>query len=303
MSTENGGQVTLTGKKSSALARDDVYVICNHGLLGFDSGAESWPGLGTSENDLNNTNRFTPCGHCNILGSSGSLRNRVLETNATDNCDTSDTSDLACHVSPWRVPSAYSGNFAMLDSDCSKHGPSHSTNSVGYNSSFLGNRALLSSLVKYHSFSSSSPLDTNWIVMRSFHTSGVSCMEEPKSKAEETVKALKEEVSKVKSETPIPLEKVPTGTESAAAPALPKAKKTIAQRIVAELKHYYHGFRLLFIDFRVAIRLSWHVLNGQSLSRRERRQVNNNKIKNFTLTLSPVECQSRRLSTQIVDSV
>lgn len=48
-------------------------------------------------------------------------------------------------------------------------------------------------------------------------------------------------------------------------------KKTLMQRIWAELVHYYHGFRLLFIDINVCRKLLWKVLNGDTLSRREHR--------------------------------
>ncbi|NXN24564.1 LETM1 protein, partial [Nycticryphes semicollaris] len=49
-------------------------------------------------------------------------------------------------------------------------------------------------------------------------------------------------------------------------------KKSLGQRIVDELKHYYHGFRLLWIDTKIAARMLWRVLHGNTLSRRERRQ-------------------------------
>ncbi|NWR64191.1 LETM1 protein, partial [Bucorvus abyssinicus] len=49
-------------------------------------------------------------------------------------------------------------------------------------------------------------------------------------------------------------------------------KKSIGQRIVDELKHYYHGFRLLWIDTKIAARMLWRILHGTTLSRRERRQ-------------------------------
>ncbi|XP_026156022.1 mitochondrial proton/calcium exchanger protein isoform X2 [Mastacembelus armatus] len=49
-------------------------------------------------------------------------------------------------------------------------------------------------------------------------------------------------------------------------------KKTLGQRVVDEIKHYYHGFRLLWIDTTIAGRMLWTVLNGHALSRRERRQ-------------------------------
>ncbi|NXG14791.1 LETM1 protein, partial [Grallaria varia] len=49
-------------------------------------------------------------------------------------------------------------------------------------------------------------------------------------------------------------------------------KKSLRQRVVDELKHYYHGFRLLWIDTKIAARMLWRILHGNTLSRRERRQ-------------------------------
>uniref|UniRef100_A0A1Q3G3J4 Mitochondrial proton/calcium exchanger protein n=1 Tax=Culex tarsalis TaxID=7177 RepID=A0A1Q3G3J4_CULTA len=60
-----------------------------------------------------------------------------------------------------------------------------------------------------------------------------------------------------------------TATQVVTTPA--PVKKTITQRIWAEVLHYYHGFRLLFIDFNVSRKLIWRVLNGKSLTRREHR--------------------------------
>lgn len=48
-------------------------------------------------------------------------------------------------------------------------------------------------------------------------------------------------------------------------------KKSLLQRIWAELVHYYHGFRLLFIDMNVARKLVGKLLRGESLTRREHR--------------------------------
>ncbi|XP_064420389.1 mitochondrial proton/calcium exchanger protein isoform X2 [Latimeria chalumnae] len=49
-------------------------------------------------------------------------------------------------------------------------------------------------------------------------------------------------------------------------------RKSLGQKVVDEVKHYYHGFRLLWIDTKIAARMLWRILNGHSLSRRERRQ-------------------------------
>ncbi|KAJ8920446.1 hypothetical protein NQ315_005314 [Exocentrus adspersus] len=51
----------------------------------------------------------------------------------------------------------------------------------------------------------------------------------------------------------------------------PVVKKSIAQRVWHEVLHYYHGFRLLFIDVKISSGLVWRVLNGRTLSRREYR--------------------------------
>lgn len=50
-------------------------------------------------------------------------------------------------------------------------------------------------------------------------------------------------------------------------------RKSIRERIVHELKHYYNGFKLLFIETKIAFRLFRRVLNGHTLTRRERKQV------------------------------
>ena len=49
--------------------------------------------------------------------------------------------------------------------------------------------------------------------------------------------------------------------------------KSVRQRIIVELKHYYHGSKLLYIETKIAFRLLHKVLNGHKLIRRERKQV------------------------------
>lgn len=51
------------------------------------------------------------------------------------------------------------------------------------------------------------------------------------------------------------------------------AKPSIGKRIMDELKHYYHGFRLLFIDIKISWNLLVRVLKGEMLSRREKKQL------------------------------
>uniref|UniRef100_A0A3Q2KLR1 Leucine zipper and EF-hand containing transmembrane protein 2 n=1 Tax=Equus caballus TaxID=9796 RepID=A0A3Q2KLR1_HORSE len=49
-------------------------------------------------------------------------------------------------------------------------------------------------------------------------------------------------------------------------------KRSYRQKIMDELKYYYNGFYLLWIDTKVAARMVWRLLHGQVLTRRERRR-------------------------------
>ncbi|XP_058471098.1 mitochondrial proton/calcium exchanger protein isoform X2 [Solea solea] len=49
-------------------------------------------------------------------------------------------------------------------------------------------------------------------------------------------------------------------------------RRTVRQWVVDEVKHYYHGFKLLWFDTTISARMLWNVLHGHVLSRRERRQ-------------------------------
>lgn len=50
-------------------------------------------------------------------------------------------------------------------------------------------------------------------------------------------------------------------------------KRPLTKRVWDELVHYYHGFRLLFIDIKISSKYVWTVLRGGELSRREHRQL------------------------------
>jgi len=118
---------------------------------------------------------------------------------------------------------------------------------------------------------------------RFIHTS--SSLHREESKVEETLEAIKETM-KQKEAVPekvtaasvdgVTSDAVPTpATVAVQTTAVAVPKKSLKERAIAELKHYYHGFRLLFIDMRVASRMIWQVLNGKSLTRREQKQVSN----------------------------
>jgi len=104
------------------------------------------------------------------------------------------------------------------------------------------------------------------------------------SKIEETVIRLKEkqddalaEVSKVqdlekKIASVIEAEdlavKIKVEQKKEAAP-----KKGVWDKIVTEAKHYYSGFKLLFLDVKVSSQIVWKIAQGKTLSRRENRQL------------------------------
>jgi len=50
-------------------------------------------------------------------------------------------------------------------------------------------------------------------------------------------------------------------------------KRTVWEKVVAEVKHYYSGFKLLFLDVKLASQIVWKIAQGKNLSRRENRQL------------------------------
>lgn len=50
-------------------------------------------------------------------------------------------------------------------------------------------------------------------------------------------------------------------------------KKGVWEKVKAEVKHYYSGFKLLFLDVKISSKIVWKTLQGKTLSRRENRQL------------------------------
>ncbi|XP_067885884.1 mitochondrial proton/calcium exchanger protein isoform X2 [Heterodontus francisci] len=80
------------------------------------------------------------------------------------------------------------------------------------------------------------------------------------SKVEKSLKSLKDKNKRLEEGGPV------------YSPIEPEVRTSLSQKIVDEVKHYYHGFRLLWIDTKIAGRMLWRILNGYALSRREHRQ-------------------------------
>jgi LETM1 and EF-hand domain-containing protein 1, mitochondrial len=45
------------------------------------------------------------------------------------------------------------------------------------------------------------------------------------------------------------------------------------KKVKHELQHYWHGTKLLVSEVRISSKLQWKILQGETLTRRERRQV------------------------------
>uniref|UniRef100_A0A672PG49 Leucine zipper and EF-hand containing transmembrane protein 2 n=1 Tax=Sinocyclocheilus grahami TaxID=75366 RepID=A0A672PG49_SINGR len=73
-------------------------------------------------------------------------------------------------------------------------------------------------------------------------------------------------------DTPEPVKGEPVLAASGTQPPPAVPRKSLGRRVLDELKHYYHGFRLLGIDTKIAARMVWRLLHGQQLTRRERRR-------------------------------
>lgn len=98
---------------------------------------------------------------------------------------------------------------------------------------------------------------------RNFHTTTRAFEKEnlkPSSQVEVTVKDLKEKAKAAGS--PLQDKKLQV-----------VERKSLGVRIKEEILHYYHGFRLLFIDTKICFKYVWRIVNGEVLSRREHRQL------------------------------
>lgn len=120
------------------------------------------------------------------------------------------------------------------------------------------------------------------ILARSLHNSGVWFQNIKEEDSKTTPPPTQESTSEIKKDSDTPQSDPPpapatasTTSTPAVAPAQERAvvKKSLYQRVVDELKHYYNGFRLLGIDIKIAGRMVWRLLHGQVLTRRERRRV------------------------------
>nr|XP_004656086.1 mitochondrial proton/calcium exchanger protein isoform X2 [Jaculus jaculus] len=98
----------------------------------------------------------------------------------------------------------------------------------------------------------------HYLPVRSWHSSAPLSDD---SMVEKSLKSLKDKNKKLEEGGPV-----------YSPPAKVAVKRSLAQKVLDELKHYYHGFRLLWIDTKIAARMLWRILNGHTLTRRERRQ-------------------------------
>uniref|UniRef100_A0A8C5HUE5 Mitochondrial proton/calcium exchanger protein n=1 Tax=Gouania willdenowi TaxID=441366 RepID=A0A8C5HUE5_GOUWI len=149
----------------------------------------------------------------------------------------------------------FSGSMATVLAACPSS--QHSVLHVHFQTSFwVPVRAQIPSGSSARSFQRPprSPVPSGWI-----HTS---TRRWDDSKVEKSLRSLKDKTKKLEEGGPV---------YSPTLDAEP-VRRTLTQRVVDEIKHYYHGFKLLWIDTTIAGRMLWTVLNGHSLSRRERRQ-------------------------------
>ncbi|GMS80009.1 hypothetical protein PENTCL1PPCAC_2184 [Pristionchus entomophagus] len=86
-----------------------------------------------------------------------------------------------------------------------------------------------------------------------------------RSKVESTLKMLKDDLTAMQDEESKRLKLVPRKDH--------EIKPTLKKKIMHELKHYYHGFRLLALETRLSSKYLWKIMRGQSLTRRERAQM------------------------------
>lgn len=100
----------------------------------------------------------------------------------------------------------------------------------------------------------------------------------PESEKNSSVKVKEKEALKPSSQVEVTVKDLKEKAKAAGSPIVQDKKsvverKSLGVRIKEEILHYYHGFRLLFIDARICCKYVWRIVNGETLSRREHRQV------------------------------
>lgn len=95
--------------------------------------------------------------------------------------------------------------------------------------------------------------------------------EQASSKVEVTVQTLKNKQKEEELKKEVTQTSISTDPVKSKPPSTSVIKKPLKTRIWEELVHYYHGFRLLFIDINICRKLLWRVLIGKKLTRRENR--------------------------------
>uniref|UniRef100_A0A1I7U2A1 Mitochondrial proton/calcium exchanger protein n=1 Tax=Caenorhabditis tropicalis TaxID=1561998 RepID=A0A1I7U2A1_9PELO len=105
------------------------------------------------------------------------------------------------------------------------------------------------------------------IATSSLYTTSLRYLATDRSKVEYTLKMLREDVQKQDEEAQKALSLMKSDKE------VSTVKPPLKDRIMHELKHYYHGFRLLALETRVSAKYLWRVLRGATLTRRERQQL------------------------------
>ncbi|CAG0925976.1 unnamed protein product, partial [Notodromas monacha] len=120
----------------------------------------------------------------------------------------------------------------------------------------------------------------SYVRIGGFHSYAPLCGDDkPSSKLESAVNALKEEKKDISDGKAGPAledeKKLSKPGELAAPPSVPATalKPSIWERIKKEAAHYYHGFRLLFLNVRVCKKYVKKILRGETLSRRENQQL------------------------------
>ncbi|XP_050548757.1 mitochondrial proton/calcium exchanger protein-like [Daktulosphaira vitifoliae] len=89
--------------------------------------------------------------------------------------------------------------------------------------------------------------------VRNLSTTSTQFSEKPSSKIEETVNAVKEKAQKETDNQVVNI----------------KPKKSIKQKVIDEVMHYYHGFKLLGLNIKISFKLALKKMNGKELTRRE----------------------------------
>lgn len=122
------------------------------------------------------------------------------------------------------------------------------------------------------------PRTTSTVLARSYNRFPVSLVSSRRSRPAVLRSSIQYQPSRCLQTSPTPSDHLPPPVSNESKPSAPATADAplmtrVWKKVKHEAQHYWHGTKLLVSEVRISSRLQWKILQGETLTRRERRQV------------------------------